>query len=214
MTKLAAFLIGSPRGVEKSNSGRYAERLAKHMRHRGWQVRLVPVHEVMASSASCAGFVQTVWESDLAVIVAPLYVDALPGPVVEAFQVLAEERTRFAGQQPPRLAALIHCGFVEPSHNRWGIEMCRLFARKAGWEWFGALALGGGGMPSRRAHRVVDDAGRALAGGLPIHEELRRRGDRPSMPRLLYILGGNLMWRRVAKRNGLDKKDLLAQPYD
>jgi len=214
MTQRALILIGSPKGLEKSNSARHGSVFVRALEARGWHVDRVHTHQAVRSDESRVNLKRVALEADLVLLIAPLYVDTLPGPALRAMEILASGNERELPEKKPRFAALIHCGFIEPKHNRAAIDLCRLFARQAGWEWFGSLMLGGGGMPSKRAKRALEEAAKALSGGFPIHEEIAQRADRPSMPRLLYIIGGNLMWRRVAKKQfGVSKDDLLAQPY-
>ena len=93
------------------------------------------------------------------------------------------------------------------------VAICKEFAAQAGWTWQGAVMLGGGGMPSKQARIVLDEAGDALASGGSISAEIAERASKPTMPLWLYILGGNAMWRRVAKKRGISPKDLRAKPY-
>jgi len=152
--------------------------------------------------------------ADLILLVAPLYVDSLPAPVIAAFERIAEARSCLARKvKAPGFAVLIHCGFIEPAQNRTAVEVCREFADAAGFPWFGALTLGGGGMPARRIKRALEQARDALAKDSPVPDTLRQRAERPVMPRWVYILGGNAMWRRVAKKQGVTKANLSARPY-
>jgi len=209
MTKRALLLIGSPKGLEASLSSRYARAIGARLERSGWAVESLHVHRAIEEGDDLVARTAV----ELVLLVAPLYVDSLPAPVIGAFERMAEGRAGRGETIAPRLAALVHCGFVEPKQNETAIEICRQFAGASGFEWFGALALGGGGIPSRRVTRVLEEAGDALAKGFPIPPETRRRAERPIMPRLFYILGGNLMWRRSAKRSGVSKEDLLAAPY-
>ena len=215
MTKRALVLIGSPKGLERSNSARYAHVLTAPFEEEGWAIDWVHAHSAVASESRIGELVAALSAARLVVVVAPLYVDSLPAPVLRTFERITDARRRSKEESGvPRLAAVIQCGFVEPRQNETAVAICRAFAAEAGLEWFGSLILGGGGMPRRRITRALRAAGEALATGFPIPPQVRRRANRPVMPRLLYVIGGNLMWRRMAKRNGVSKAELLAAPYE
>lgn len=215
MSRRALVLIGSPKGLRDSNSAHHAQALTATFEAREWSVEWIHLHRAVESQETVDALLQEADASDLILLVAPLYVDGLPAPAIAAMERIAHARSALPETaKAPRLAVLIHCGFIEPAHNATAIEMCREFAACARLEWAGALALGGGGIPSGQAARALVAARDALADGRSIPEEIRRRADRPAMPRLLYILGGNAMWRRVAKKRfGLTRFQLRARPY-
>ena len=207
-------LIGSPKGLEGSNSARYAHALSREPEEQGGALDWVHLHRAVVDQPSVDDLLAKVDAADLILLVAPLYVDSLPAPVIGAFERIAEARSRLTGEAKiPGFAALIHCGFIEPVHNRTAVDVCREFADAAGFSWFGGLTFGGGGIPARRIRRVLEQASDALANGSPIPSVLCQRAERPIMPRWLYILGGNAMWRRVARKQGVTKAGLRARPY-
>ena len=211
-----ACLIGSPKGLTGSNSVRYAKALAVRLEEADWSLEWLHLHRAVSSREGIDDLLAKAAASDLILFAAPLYVDGLPAPAIRAFELIADARTTVSANAARLgLAVLIHCGFVEPAQNATAIEMCRLFAATASLEWFGALAFGGGGIPSRRGALALRAAGDALAAGEPISEEVRRQAERPVMPGWLYLLGGNQMWRSQAKKRfGVSRKELLARPYE
>jgi hypothetical protein len=215
MSRRALVWIGSPEGLQGSNSARYGGVLTHGMEDAGWSIEWVHLHRAVEDPEGVENLVRKTAESDLILFIAPLFVDGLPAPAIRAHEELAEARsTTSEGDRTPSFAALIHRGFIEPAHNATAIEICRQFVAAARLEWHGALALGGGGMPSRRAGRCLVAAREALTVGMPIPDEIRRRAERPEMPRWLYILGGNAMWRRVSKKRfGASKEGLRARPF-
>ncbi|MFC2078277.1 NAD(P)H-dependent oxidoreductase [Candidatus Bipolaricaulota bacterium] len=213
--KRGLVLIGSPKGLEGSNSARHAQALIKTFDTEGWSLEWLHLHRAVESEEAIDDLLAKVDRSDQILFVAPLYVDSLPAPAIRALERIAAHRSGAGGtSKAPRFSVLLHCGFIEPKHNETAVEICRLFSEAAALEWFGELTLGGGGMPSRRVREALAEAGTALAKGFPIPPEARKRAKRPTMPRLAFILGGNLMWRRVAKGFGITKAGLLAQPYE
>lgn len=213
--KRALMLIGSPRGLEGSSSAHHARVLTATFEGDGWTLDWLHLHRVVEAEERMDDLLAKVDRADLILFVAPLYVDSLPAPAIRAFERIAAHRTGVGeDSKTPRFAVLLHCGFIEAKQNATAVEICRLFSEAAGFEWFGELTLGGGGRTNRRVRRALAEAGVALGKGFPIPPEARKQVARPVMPRLVYILGGNLMWRRVAKGLGVSKGDLLAQPYE
>jgi hypothetical protein len=150
---------------------------------------------------------------DLFVLSTPLYVDSLPYLVTRCFERMAEHRARVRSGTSPRLFAIVNCGFPELEHTRTALDICRVFARDAGFEWAGGLGLGEGeslggrtleslGGRVRHVRRGLDLAADALAGGRPVPEEAQALLARPMIPARLYTLLGNLGWLRAARRQG------------
>jgi len=213
MSKRALILVGSPKGLKASNSARYGNAFAERLEAGGWTVDWIHAHEAVATSDATSEMCRAALASDLVLLIAPLYVDTLPGPTLRALEILAMQSERGEITRLPALSALIHCGFIEPIHNETAVALCKEFARQSGWTWHGALMLGGGGMPSKRARRALGEAAETLAQGLAISAETAAAAAKPAMPRWLYILGGNAMWRRVAKKRDVSRSDLRATPY-
>jgi len=213
VSQRALLLIGSPKGLKASNSARYGEAVAGRLETAGWRVDRIHAHESVATFDASSAMCQTAAASDLVLLVAPLYVDTLPGPMLRALEILALASEHSQMAQSPAFCVLIHCGFIEPRQNETAVALCKEFAEQAGWEWRGGLMLGGGGIPSKRARRTLGEAADALARGDAIAAEIAARAAEPTMPRWLYILGGNAMWRRVAKKQNVSRKDLRARPY-
>lgn len=214
MTKRALVLIGSPRGLEKSSSASLSRSITEPFDETEWTIDRIHLHQAVQSEEATADLNAQVDAAELILFAAPLYVDSLPAPAIRAFEQIATHRTgRTDAQKVPRFAVLVNCGFVEPQHNRTAVGICRRFSEVAGFEWSGDLMLGAAGARTGRVLRALREAGQALSKGFPILPEVRKRVRRPVIPRLAYILVGNLMWRRMAKRLGVSKSELLAQPY-
>ena len=168
------------------------------------------------------GFLPRLAAAELLILSFPLYVDSPPAPVIRALEWIAAGRKGAAGQRQ-RLAVLVNSGFPEASHSETAVAICRRFATEAGFEWAGALALGGGGaLDGRPLHsfgrllrgvrQALDMGAAALAADLPIPHEATVLMGRPLMPVPLYLALGTLGFRRDARRAGM-LKHLLDRPY-
>lgn len=221
--RTAALLVGSAKAKGTSLS----ENLASAMRHRleraGVQVQtwfaVDFLHEARARAVA-----QEMAAADLFVLVSPLYVDALPALATHALSLLAEARRGHA--RTGRCAALLNCGFPEPEHVRTALRIVHHFAASAGYGWSGGLPLGGGGAvapqtplddqhgPADHIKAALDRGVADLVSGACVSREAIDEMARPSMPDVLYRLGGDLGWRYRAHQNGLSQAQLRARPLD
>ena len=159
-------------------------------------------------------------DADLFVLATPLYVDSLPYLVTRALESIA----RTPRTTPCTFAALINCGFPEAAQCETAIEIARAFARRAGFDWAGGLALGQGGAidgrhledrgaMTRHVRAALDLAAAALLERSPIPSEAVSLMARPMMPAVVYTVIGNLGWKIQARKNGVSRR-LGARPYD
>jgi hypothetical protein len=203
--KRALLLVGSPRGIEKSTSGRLGGGLCDALEKRGFHAERLHVHAAVDSPDRLESALAAVAAADLVVLSLPLYVDSFPAPVIAFLEQVAR---RGLGRGRVQFAMVIQCGFPEKEQNETATAIAERFASEAGWDWLGALALGSletyGGSAGEALVRVAE----AIAAGHEIpHVYLRK-----PMPAWLYRFGGNIMWRREAKKNGIAGK-LRDRPY-
>jgi len=123
-----------------------------------------------------------------------------------------------------RFCAIMNCGFPEYAHNLTGLEICRCFARAAGMEWAGGLAMGMGGFidgkpleklggMAGKITRALDLAAAALLEGRAIPEQAVQLMAQPVIPHWLYRAIANRAFRAMAKKNNVQEQ-LNARPYD
>jgi len=207
--KHALLLVGSPKGLKRGSSARLGGLLFDHLEKRGINIDALHIHAAFRSRDS-QSLRRTVAGADLVVLATPLYVDGLPSPVIWAMEQLsAEELPERPQAHPPRFAALINCGFPEPTQNATCAGICQQFAQSVGFEWAGALTFGAAGAPTRRVRRAIELAAQALAAGEVILEEAYL--PRPVMSPRLYPLA-NFVWKLQARHQGT-KGNLRATPY-
>jgi hypothetical protein len=204
--KKALLLVGSPRGIEKSTSGRLGGELLHALEKRGFETERLHVHEVVRSSQGLEAALDAVAAADLVVLSLPLYVDSFPAPVIAFLEHVA---LRGTGRGRVQFALVIQCGFPEKEQNTTALRIAERFAAEVGWDWLGGLALGGLETYGGSAADALSLVAAAIANGEPIPGVTLRK----TMPAWLYRLGGNIMWRRAARKNGIAGK-LRARPYD
>jgi multimeric flavodoxin WrbA len=203
--KKALLLVGSPRGIDRSSSGRLGGRLLDALKERGFETERLHVHAVVRAPAETEQALVAIESAGVVILSLPLYVDSFPAPVIALLERIAERRT---GAGRVRFLLLIQCGFPERTQNMTALAIAERFAAEAGWEWLGGLAFGAmenyGGSAAEALPRIAE----AIADGKPIPEVTLKR----VMPAWFYRLGGNIMWRRQAKKNGVARR-LRAKPY-
>jgi len=156
----------------------------------------------------------------------PMQLAWLAAPVVwgTAFAWGAGGAGRPDGRKPA-MTAIFNCGFPEAHQNTVALEICRLFAREAGFHWSGGMSMGMGeilggrsleqaGRKVRPVLEALNLAALALTQDSDIPEEAVKLMASPIMPKWLYVLGGNWSWRREARRNGLSVEALSARPFE
>jgi len=231
----ALLLVGSPKpGTSSSASlGTYLQgRLAA----RGVATATVVLVEALRSEEATRALLVAVATADLIVLSFPLYVDSLPAPVIRAFELIADSRAAGAqtpgtvdAQAPdeagaqPGFLAICQCGFPEVEHNHVALEICANFARAAGFEWAGGLAMGAGGLIGgqplgarggllRSVTRALDLSATELVDGRPVPAEAVRLMGKAAFPAFAYRFVANRGWRADLKKRGA-ATPLDARPY-
>ncbi len=208
--KTAVLLVGSPKGLARSTGSRRAAVLLDALQDRGWAQEKVHLLSALRSEEGRAGLLKVVASTDLVILATPLYVDSLPAPVVGALEHLHGHHRSMG--EPKQFVAFLNCGFPEASHNATALQICRLFTEAMGWMWAGGLSMGGTGMTGEILQQVMTQVAEALARGDPVPTGAAALVSKPRMKTWLYILGGNVMWRRLARRQG-SQRNLSARPY-
>ena len=203
--KRVVLLVGSPKGIERSTSYRLGRVVLDVLKERGFATDAIHVHSAMRSSDDLERALAAVATADLVIMSLPLYVDSFPAPVIGMLEKIADRR---AGAGRVQFALVIQCGFPESSQNAVALSVAERFAAEAGWEWLGALSLGG-----LETYGSADPALQVAATALAEGKKIPDIALKKAMPAWLYRIGGNIMWRRVAKKNGVARK-LRARPYE
>ena len=217
----AVLLVGSPR-LTKSTSYSLGSYLAEQLKGLGVETETIMVYTNLNSPEKMHHLLEKLDAADLAVLAIPLYVDSLPGAVVELLERIAVHRTNHTAKT--RFAAMVNCGFPEAKQNETALAICAEFSRQVGFEWAGGLMLGAGeglvhGEPLQkldsRVHAVVNAinlAAGSLAIGDPIPKNAQDLLNKPFIPGWMYSLVGGFGWKQQAKQYGAGKM-LYRKPY-
>jgi multimeric flavodoxin WrbA len=218
----ALLLVGSPRGHE-SVSVSITTHLSALLAERGLSVGTERIHAQLKVDPALARLSRSLEAADLVVLSTPLYVDSLPAPVTEAFEILAERRAQGGSSRRPRFLAIINCGFPEAVHTDTGLAICRLFAEQAGLDWIGGLGVGGGGMlagrplpelggRARPLIRALALTANAVAQGRIVPEEAQRLVRTQPIPAWMYRLLADWSFRQEARKHDTHRR-LRERPY-
>jgi NAD(P)H-dependent FMN reductase len=217
----AVVLVGSAKPAGTSTSEARARELCARLAARGVVTTVRFVGRSPQSHAE-RKLVAALADADLFVLATPLYVDSLPYLVTRALEHVA--RSPLPRKTPCRFVAMINCGFPEAEQCRTALDIARAFARRAGLEWAGGLALSQGGAIdgrpleelgglAKRLRAALDTAAAELAEGRPVPAAAVEQVAHRLMPTRMYTFMGNLGWRRRATRNGVGAA-LDARPFE
>ena len=220
--KKVLLLVGSPKG-SGSTSEALGSYLLERMGERGMGTEVARVPSSLRTEEERKGLLHAVGSADLLILATPLYADSLPSGVTRLLEIVAAEGDRRPGHGGKSFAALINCGFPEARQCDTAIAICRCFAREAGMEWAGGLALGGGesigGRPlketggvARNARKALDLAAEALSEGRQVPGEAVSLMARPTVPAWMYTVIGDIGWRLKARRRGTGTR-MRDRPY-
>lgn len=224
----ALLLVGSPRGKAGASCalGGY---LARRLGAGGVEVEETSVAEVLRSTEDQHRLHRAIDAAGLVVVSFPLYVDQLPAPLIQLLELVAERRKGgFAASPWPgpllqKLAVIVQCGFPETVQTRPAVDIMRHFAKGAGFEWAGALAMGMGGAVGRKplekaggmvrnVVRALDLAAISLAAGGAVPDEAIALMAKPLTPRWFYNLIANWGFRHTLSKHGARGRT-YDQPY-
>jgi hypothetical protein len=223
MTK-ALFLIGSPRG-QKSTSFSIGKYLAELLQSKGMKTNTLIVRRQLINKEKTTQMLNEIKDSDLIILLAPLYDDCQPYIVAQLMELIADRKMNLEGK---RFFPIINSGLNERIHiTAVSIPIYHKFAKSVGFHWAGSLAIQGGEMFRGRYGKLLTDLGKEaniLKGILAeVSEALSVNTDLPDMapkifPGIFYwkILQKPITrmntkgWRKVAQDKGEDPD---ARPY-
>ncbi len=220
--KRVLLLVGSAKHPH-STSESLGTYLIEKLQERGFETETLFIHKSLKSDDRRDELLAATNHPDIIVMAFPLYIDSLPYLVIRIMELIAKNRQEKKDLMEQSLVCIVNNGFPESYQNNTAIAICRQFAREAGFNWAGGLALGGGeainGKPllevkgmARHAIKSLNLTADALATGKSVPQEAVKIMAKPFIPKWMYIWLGGMRWKRDAKKHGVHKK-LYNRPY-
>ncbi len=211
-SKRVVLLVGSPKGLERSGSAKLGRVVTNALEAFEWHCDAFHLHAAVRAEEEMSKLLVAIDGSDLVVLSMPLYVDSLPAPVIHALHDIATHRSQAGEERAPHFFSIVNCGFVDPWQNASAQRMLRLFCKQAHLEPVGEVSLGAAGAMTGKVLKAFKLVVAALNEGEPVPESVAELLKKRAIPGFAYILGGNYMWKKQAKANGV-RDQLNAQPY-
>lgn len=210
-------LIGSPKS-KKSSSSAIAFRISDILHKYITQYRALDI----INSPNKSDIENDILQAEILLIIFPLYVDSLPGSLLEILVDL-EKTLINSTKSLPKVYAICNCGFYDAEQTATALEIIENYCNKTGLSWQYGIGIGCGGMIAEESSNI--DVPGPLGNVFKTLSELCKyisqgytgKKDnifvRASIPRFIYHLGGNLGWNRMAKKYNA-KKMLRAKPHE
>lgn len=203
----AVLVVGSPR-TRTSTSQALGDYLLRALTESGIETATLQAYTQLGDSTRAETSWEALLDADLAIIAAPTYIDALPGPVTAFLERWAARPGTQRPHTPQTVVALTNCGFPEAHHGALPLALVRQFARETGRRWAGGLSLGGGegiihgaalttlGGRSAFPRAALDVAADSLARGEAIPTRARELMGRSVIPDFAYRALGTIRFKR------------------
>ena len=146
----------------------------------------------------------------------PLYVDSLPMPLIKTLEAIEKESKNL--ESLPKVYGISQCGFYVASQNYTALKIVENFCERLNLRWQYGIGIGAGVLLNHTKD-IKHGPTKPIYDGIcflckDINKNLDEKRENvyisPSLPRFLYKLGGNMMWRKQAKINKVADKINLA----
>lgn len=218
MSGKALLVVGSPRN-KGSNSHFIGKYLIEKISEKGWSVDEEFVYQAVRNQDIMTKILKKLDDSDLVILVFPLYVDSLPSQMIKFLENVNEQRKGKGGPKP-RLIAICQSGFPESNHCDFAVRICQFFARDSGFGWAGGLSIGGGsavhavdlnelGGMGRNLRRALELTATSLVNGGNVPAEAKELTNKGVLAPWLLRLIVNRGWKKQCRANGVDIRAIL-----
>lgn len=157
-------------------------------------------------------------EADAWVFAFPLYVDGIPGHLL---QVLTELESALEAADlhnaKRKIYGICNCGFYEGEQNESALDVLKNWAAKCGYIWGGGIGVGGGGATIALTSMgkvgqffmsPVNKALTKLAAAVVSNQTLANQYVSIALPRAIYQFCAHDGWKKKIKANGGKVEDL------
>ena len=209
MSKTLLLIVGSPK-LKISNSYSIAEYLKNELIQQGWLVEIHFSHQAFKNETKMNEIIEKTKQVDLIGIIFPLYVDGIPGPLIQTLEMLTQHKTKRTTQ---KIFSIVNSGFPEPHQSQLAVDMIEQFTQEYQAHFIGGLTIGGGGiiggMPieqikhrSKRLIKALNLTIQSLNQTQTVSREAKQLLSKPVFSKLLYNTFANKGWKMQAKKYG------------
>ena len=223
--KNVVFISASPKIIEKSVSKQFLQMAGSQIDGTEFNKTFIDVSKSISSHNLSEDF-DTLSKADVIIISFPLYVFCMPGILTRFLVDYYNFYTKSGNaSKHVKVYAIVNCGFPEPEINLEAVRVIKSFSQHINASFRFGVLIGGGPMMFAAQEapfmkKVVQElkcAFSSLAADLK-DENLAEMdsiniGVNFPFSRRLYFFMGNRGWISMARKNGLQKRDLYKKPY-
>lgn len=223
--KNVVLVSASPKINEKSVSMQFLQMAGSQINATEFNKTFIDVRKSISTHSLAEDF-ETLSKADAIIFSFPLYVFCMPGILT---RFLVDYYTYYTKSGNTRnnvkVYALVNCGFPEPEINLEAVRVIKSFSQHINAKFRFGVLIGGGPMMfaakdapfMKKAVQKLKCAFSSLAADIKDENfaEMDSINIGVNFPfsRRLYFFMGNRGWISMARKNGLQKKDLYKKPY-
>jgi multimeric flavodoxin WrbA len=204
-------IVGSPNG-KKGNSESLADSLIDKLNNRNLTSKKVLIRKEINK---LDGLIELINHSDIMILSLPVYENAVPGLVLEFFEMIYANKNRIINKSR-KMLVISNSGFAEPIANKSTLSHCELFATKMGFEWMGGISVSPGtliggkkledtGSTYKKIIKIFDLIADKICTDEKITAHELNLVSKPFISPFIYRVLGKLIQRGVIKKIGRGK---------
>lgn len=160
---------------------------------------------------------ERLYGADILMFAFPLYVDIFPANLLYCVRDMESDKDRFINGSAVKVYAFVNCGLYEGSQASLAIDILRNWTFRMGFSFGMAAGFGGSGaLPGARKQIPGEGLKKQMPKLFTALMEAVEKGDTDveniygniGISRDEYKASSEAGWRKLAKRNGLEEKDL------
>jgi len=223
--KKVVLVSASPKINEHSVSKEFLEMTGNQINADLFSKTFIDVRKSISTHKQAEDFA-TLSKADVIIISFPLYVFCMPGILTRFLVDYSNYYTVGPNNKSKvKVYAIVNCGFLEPEINLEAVRVIKSFCQHIKAEFRFGVLIGGGAMMfaaknapfMKKSVQKLNDAFSSMAEDLK-HEDSAKTDhiyigvNFPFSRHIYYFMGGR-GWISLARKNGLQKKDLYKKPY-
>lgn len=160
---------------------------------------------------------QKLYEADILMFAFPLYVDIFPANLLYCAREMEANKEKFVNGSGVKVYAFVNCGLYEGNQAALAIDILKNWTVRMGFSFGMAVGFGGcGALPGARKQNPGEGIKKQMPELFTALMETVEKGDTDveniygniGISRDEYKASSEAGWRKLAKRNGLEEKDL------